>query len=271
MEKEKLKKFLERGSDITGGALGAAIGLIGGPAGAIAGGGLGAAIGIAIKDMFNHVLSNRQEVRVAASATFMLTGIQQKLDDNVPIRNDTFFSAHNERSSALELFEGIMIKCKDQFQEKKISYISKIFEKTAFDPTISANTANQILVMSEAFTYRKFCVIAFFGRKHEFYVGSLMKEVYSWYPNANFTVELELLKQDIYELINLGVIDQKNWMVITRAEVIPAVFELTKIGEVIFDILGLDTIPKDDLDPIYEELKYKDEFGVNSQGKRNGA
>jgi hypothetical protein len=205
MDKDKIKEYLETGADIAGGVAGGAIGLIGGPAGAILGGGLGVALTSGIKEIINRRLGERENARTAASTAYMFTGIQNNLDLGVQVRQDSFFDNSNGRSSAEELFEGVLLKCKDQYQEKKIKYISKIFEKATFDIGISSETANQILSMAENFTYRKYCVISFFAQKDELYnTDELMKDVYSWYPNAEFSFELEILKQDIFDLVNLG-------------------------------------------------------------------
>lgn len=271
MDKEILKGYLEKGTDIAGGAVGGAIGLIGGPAGAILGGSLGVAISIGVKDFINRQLSNRQEVRVAASTVFALNEIRKRVEHGEIVRSDNFFDNSTGRSSAEELFEGVLLKCKDQYQEKKIFYISKIFEKTIFDSNISADTANQILSIVENFTYRKLCIIAFFLKKNEFDKDLLMKEVYSWYPDIIFRIELEILKQDIFDLVNLGIIDQKNFMMLTKNEVIPFNFELTTIGQLISKIMDLHLIPMTDLNPIYTELQYKEEFGISQHGKRNGS
>lgn len=271
MDKDKLKKFLETGADIAGGVAGGAIGLIGGPVGAILGGGLGVAITNGVKEIINRQLAERENARTAASTAYMFTGIQNRLDSGTQIRQDSFFDNSNGRSSAEELFEGVLLKCKDQYQEKKIKYISKIFEKATFDIGISPETANQILSMAESFTYRKYCIISFFAQKDNlFNTEELMKEVYSWYPNAEFTFELEILKQDIFDLVNLGIIDQNNLMMVTRNEVIPENFKLTKIGLTLYDLMDLNEIPSEDLDPIFEELKYKEEFGISEQGTKNG-
>lgn len=97
-----------------------------------------------------------------------------------------------------------------------------------------------------------------------------MKEVYSWYPNAIFSIELKILKQDIFDLVNLGIVDQKKLMMVTKNEVIPFDFELTTIGQLISKIMDVHLIPMTDLNPIYTELQYKEEFGISQYGKRNG-
>lgn len=270
MEQKELKGYLEKGSDISGSVLGAAIGLIGGPIATIVGAGIGSVISIGLKEITMRSLSNREEVRTAASVTYILTGIAQRVKDGDEVRTDDFFSDVHGRSSAEELFEGVLMKCKDQYQEKKIPYVSKIFEKAAFDSNISAAMANQLLILAEGFTYHKFCVIAFFGRKEEFDTELLMREPYSWYHTAKVSIDIEILQQDIFDLSNLGIIDKQNHMLVTKEHIIPEKFGLTTIGKAIFTSLGLDLMPKDEIDLIFSNLQYKDEFGLSEQGKRNG-
>jgi len=269
MNKEELKNYLDKGTDIAGGAISGALGLIGGPVGAIVGGALGVAITHGIKEFVNRQLSNRQEIRVAASTVYILSGINNKLKNGEQIRQDGFFDYGNGRSNAEELFEGVTLKCKDQYQEKKIYFLSKIYEKTIFDENISYETANQILSISESFTYRKICIVAFYGRINDFDRTQILREPYSWYENASYSLETEILKQDVFELMSLGILDNNNTMTNTRDYIVPNNFKLTVIGEILFSLMDLNEVIIEDINPIYEGLKYKEEFGVSQNGGRN--
>ncbi|MFD2825258.1 hypothetical protein ACFSYG_02145 [Leeuwenhoekiella polynyae] len=269
MKREELKKYLDKGTDIVGGGIGGALGLIGGPLGAIAGGALGVALTHGIKEIVNRQLSNRQEIRVSASTVYILSGVTEKLENGEQIRQDNFFDNQNGRSSAEELFEGIILKCKDQYQEKKIHFLSKIYEKTIFDQNISYETANQILNISESFTYRKICIVAFYGRIDNFDRTLILKEPYIWYENATYSLDTEILKQDIFELMNLGILDNNNTMTSTRNGIVPNNFKLTEIGDILFLLMDLNEVIVEDINPIYELLKYKDEYGVSQNGGRN--
>lgn len=269
MKKEDLKNYLDKGTDIAGGAIGGALGLVGGPVGAVAGGALGVAITHGIKALIDYQLASRQEVRVAASATYILNGINNKLQNGMEIRQDNFFDSGISRNNATELFEGVVLKCKDQYQEKKIFYISKIYEKTIFDVNISYETANQILNIADSFTYRKMCIISFYGRIESFDRTDILKDPYSWYENATYTIDIEILKQDIFELMNLGIIDNANIVATSRDDIIPNIFKLTEIGKILFDIMDLNNVDVNDLTPIYEGLKYKTEYGLNNKGLTN--
>ena len=272
MSNDKLKKILKKGSEITGGAIGGAIGLIGGPAGAIAGGGLGVLLAQLLKEVIERSFSDRQQVRIAATSIYLFDGISKKLKEGKMIRDDGFFDRETfERSKAEELFEGTLLKCSDQYQEKKIKFITKIFEKTIFDTNISSESANQLLVIADSLTYRKLCIISFYGRRNNDYIGEvLMKDVYSWYPNINFSTNEKLLLQDLYELINLDVLDKENLLMVSNKDIRPDKLKLTEIGMSLFDIMDLIEVERDDILPIIEELKYKSEWGISTNGTING-
>ena len=271
MNKNEMLKYLQHGAEITGGLVGGAIGALGGPEGAVIGGGVGVAISCGLKEVVGKVLSQREIVRIAASADYMISGVQGRLNAGESVRRDGFFDYSEGRSSASELFEGTLVKCKDQYQEKKIKYISKIFEKAIFDEKISPETANQLISMADSFTYRKLCVLSFFGnivgcdRKNE-----LMQEPYRFYPHIEFNLELEILKQDIFDLSNLGLIDANNTLMTSNCDIMPGKMELSGIGQELFRILGLNEIEEHELAKLFELLKFKSEYGASVHGTVNG-
>jgi hypothetical protein len=271
MNEDKIIKYLETGVDIAGGVAGGAIGLIGGPLGAMLGGGLVPLITNGLKEIINRNLAKRENARTAASAAYMLTGIQEKFDSGIQVRQDSFFDNSNGRSSAIELFEGVLLKCKDQYQEKKIKYISKIFEGVIFDSRISSESANQILSMAESFTYRKYSVISFFAQKNVLYnTNELMKDSYESYPDLKFTIELDILKQDIFDLFNVGIIDSNDYALNSSKDIMPEKMNLTSLGQELYKLMDLNEIPKEELDQIFKELKYKEEYGISKYGSKNG-
>lgn len=272
MDNEKLKNFLKKGSEISGGAIGGAIGLIGGPGGAILGGGLGVLSAQLLNEVIERSLSDRQKVRIAATTVFLFDGIARRLEKGEKIRDDDFFEKETyDRSKAEELFEGTLLKCSNQFQEKKIKFLSKIFEKTIFDKSISAETVNQLLVIADSLTYRKMCIISFYGRRSIDFVGEvLMKDPYSWYPSLRFSTNEKLLLQDLFELSNLDVLDKGNLLTVTNKDMMPDKLSLSEIGNSLFDIMDLIEIERSDLTAIVEGLRYKPEWGISSNGTING-
>jgi len=272
VNREKLKKFLIKGSEITGGAIGGAIGLIGGPAGAIAGGGLGVLTAQLTNEIIERSLSDRQKVRIAATSTFLFEGVAERLENGEKIRNDNFFDRKiYDRSEAEELFEGTLLKCCNEFQERKIPFISKIFEKTIFSESISAETANQLLTIADSLSYRKLCILSFYGRREsDFSEEIIMRDTYYWYPNIVFTVDEKLLLQDVFELINLDLLDKKNHMLVSNRDITPDKLSLSEIGKSLYEIMELSNLKSEDIHPIIEGLKYKPEWGISTNNTING-
>ncbi len=272
MDNDKLKNFLKKGSEISGGAIGGAIGLIGGPVGAIAGGGLGVLTAQLMNEIVERSLTDRQEVRIAATTTFLFNGVSKRLEKGDQIRNDGFFDKDIiNRSKAEELFEGTILKCSNQYQEKKIRFISGIFEETIFNESISPESANQILMIADSLTYRKLCIISFYGRRiFDFADEVLMKDVYSWYPDIIFTTDQKLLLQDLFELINLDILDKDDLMMVSNKDIMPDKLKLTEIGSTLFNVMSLSEIVREDLIHLINELKYRDEWGVSTNGTKNG-
>ena len=69
--------------------------------------------------------------------------------------------------------------------------------------------------------------------------------------------------------MNLGILDNNNTMANTRDDIVPNNFKLTGIGEILFSLMELNEVIIEDIIPIYEGLKYKEEFGVSQNGGRN--
>lgn len=142
----KIKKLLETGSEIVGAVSGTAIGLIGGPTAAQGGGAAGVVVAKGLFEFTARYLSRREKARVGAAAGLTIVSIQQRLESGERLRQDDFFEADEiNRSKAEELFEGILLKCKSEYEEKKIIYITRIYENVAFDPAIRPEHANQVL------------------------------------------------------------------------------------------------------------------------------
>ena len=127
------------GSDIAGAATGSAIGfLTGGPGGAAIGGATGVIISKSLSDITDRLLSNREKMRVGATATFALTKIKSRLDSGDKLRNDGFFEEkEGGRPDAEEIFEGVLLKAKNEHEEKKAKILGNIFANIAFLPGFS--------------------------------------------------------------------------------------------------------------------------------------
>lgn len=259
-------------SEVVSRTIGPLIGMLAaGPLGAVAGGVAGTLIKFGLEDFMDKWLTPKEVKRVGTSAEYIINQINQKLQNGNELNIHLFQNRGENISEAEELFEGVLLKCKNQYQEKKLKYLANIFISSTFDTSISSITANQILNLAEGLTYRKLCILAFFGVKDVKYTSDdLMSDPYSWYENKQFFPEIEVLKQDIFELMNQGLLTNDNTATFTSDDIIPGKYLLTEIGKIYFTIMGLSEIDEQETDLIFEELKYRKEFGLTDKGKANG-
>lgn len=263
---KELSKLKDQSPAIIGNAVGTGLSLIKSePSYAI----LGAIVSPLIQDYLSRQLSSREIYRVNCSYNYIVKGIEERLKNNELFRDDDFFDDKNERSSAKELFEAVLSKCKSEYQEKKICHISKIYENTVFDNGISSELVNQIISKVEYLTYQKILIISFFGRKNEFDIEKLMKEPLSFYDNFKPNLDHDLILQDVFELMNIGIIRNDNIGIFVKEDITPYQFELSIFGQAIFELMDLKSIEKELIKKIYDNLIYKNEYGLNNNGNRN--
>lgn len=139
-----------------------------------------------------------------------------------------------------------MIKCKNEYQEKKIKFIASIFANVLFDDTISSDNANQILITAERFSYRKLCLLSLIGNKSVMNKFQLRTARYR--DNSNFvdSVDLDLVLQDYFELSNSGLIASSESAMAFPCDVTPGLVFLTPMGKKYFDLMSLNEIVEEE-------------------------
>jgi hypothetical protein len=130
-ESSLARELLESGSDLAGATTGAAIGLLGGPGGAIEGAAAGVAVTRALKrvgaELKQRFLSPREQVRVGAAFAYAGAAIREALDRGQLPRSDGFFDeAADNRPKAEELLEGVLLKARDSYEEKKLLLLGNL-------------------------------------------------------------------------------------------------------------------------------------------------
>jgi len=171
MQKEtgKLKKIIEKGSEIGGGITGATIGLIiAGPIGAIG----GAIAGPLIAEVFNKVgkeiseryLGNREEVRVGATFSLALDKLDREIMNGKTLRGDDFYvSQTGLRSKAETILEGTLLKARNEYEEKKIKYYANFLANLNLNESISFEKGNTLLRIIEQLSFRQIVILGYFG------------------------------------------------------------------------------------------------------------
>ena len=165
-QNDTANQLITTGAEIAGAAVGGALGfLAGGPIPAAGAEVIGVVIAKGatrlLTDYANRRLSRREQIRVGAAAAFALAAIRERLENGEKPREDGFFSEETKgRSSAEEIFEGVLQKSKNEHQEKKIKLLGNFFANVAFSPDVSVSEANHLLRIAESLTYRQMCLLA---------------------------------------------------------------------------------------------------------------
>lgn len=125
--KEKIESLISTGSKIAGAVTGEAVAfLVGGPGGAAIGG----VLTKILSDIADRILSKREKMRVGATAAFALEKIKSYLDAGLRLRDDGFFQGkEGNRADAEEIFEGVLLKAKNEHEEKKSQNPREHFRK----------------------------------------------------------------------------------------------------------------------------------------------
>ncbi|WP_116473260.1 hypothetical protein [Zobellella maritima] len=156
--KDSVPDFISNGSEIAGGATGAALGfLAGGPAGAAIGGASGSLVtvlGRVISDFSERSLSNRESARVAGSAALAIDQIQSKISCGEQPRDDDFFRLRiGGRPKADELFEAMLLKSKSQYEEYKVRFYANLFVTACFDERLNAAMVSWFMEVLDRLTF----------------------------------------------------------------------------------------------------------------------
>jgi len=182
--KNELQRIFEEYSSVaSAGALGALAWLLAdqGVGAAIAAPALVETVRVALVSAFGDLrkrtLSSREERRVMNSFASAATKVYALLEAGAQPRNDNFFSGGTGEGAfpGDELLEGVLLKCRDQYEEKKTPFLENILVKTIFDSRISDPVANQALQFASLVTYRQLCLMSLAMRYEEVqFDGSLL-------------------------------------------------------------------------------------------------
>jgi hypothetical protein len=277
---DRVRTIITTGSEMAGAASGGVLGfLMGGPGGAAMGGVAGVAISkVSVKvlsDVAYRSLSQREEIRIGAAATFAIQNIQRRLENGEHPRNDEFFQAqqHTSRTNAEEIFEGVLLKSKNEHEEKKVKIFGNIFANIAFTPDLRIGEANHILQIAENLTYRQMCLLSLFCRKDEIHDLELPESL-----NNTQSFEIISIQQEIYQLYNFGLLgcripdssnssdfsdgwiasDSSNYQALLGwDDVKPNLMELSYLAQRYYVIMGLNEVSSIDLEDVATHLVIK--------------
>ncbi len=199
-------------------------------------------------------LSPQEKERVAAAMTIVGKTITRRIQDGEELREDGFFDSTGEaRSDGEQIFEEVLMKCKDTPWDQKRPYLANFFVNISFTEAISAETAIVFLRLATELSYRQYCLLALVQKSDDlgFDTERLMSPTGDTATSTALRLDLEDLQSTSRYLLGNNH-PQENFRVGKRR------YFLTDMGQSFYDVLSLDGIDEDELKALasqFEELK----------------
>lgn len=251
-----IRRLINTGAEIAGGAVGGALGfLAGGPVGAALLGAGGAAAAAALKhigeEASERLLGPREQVRVGGVLAIAAGEIGRRIQQGEAVRTDGFFDQKPRgRSDAEEVAESVLLKSQREPEEKKIQYMAHLLAGVAFDAQIGAHMAHQITKAAEQLTYRQLCIMKLAVVKDGF---ALRDNDYR--GHGAFTKNLYQVLYECLDLYHRGFLNFGGGAAFGPTDVKPRGMTVQGLGADIFNLMKLSLIPIEDLMPIALQLK----------------
>jgi hypothetical protein len=257
---ESVRSLITTGSALLGAsAAGALEFLAQDPAAAAAAGAAGVVIARAaeavLADMASRHLSGREKARVGAASLIALVSIRKRLDAGDTLRDDGFLPSGSPlESGAAEILEGVLLRAKNEHQERKVVLLGRFYANLAFAPSVSAAQANYMLHLIETLTFRQLCFVALLERKGLIQAIPLSDAELAD-PGLRSHPELSAFLQEIYGVADLGLMfrttdELRGQFQFERDRFItPVSMALSPLGERLVALLDLAQLPNEDINP----------------------
>ncbi len=249
---------------------GALLSLVSGPMGVLAAAAV-SVLDVTAKDMASRTLSQRERIRLDNSIEYIADSIRRGLLNKQVPRQDGFFNTDTSLSNnAAELLEGVLLKCRAQFQEKKVQLVSSIFSYVTFNASVSEQAAYQVLNLVDRLTFNHLCLIAYYGRRDEFEEFNILNSRFHEFT-GKLSEDVMSVARDLLLLFQEGILLEVNGNSFFEHTVIrPSQLGLAVRGQMIFDMLEMEKVMRSDILLALKDLEYQEAWGPDMAGKING-
>jgi hypothetical protein len=221
-----------------------------------------------LNDFFSRNMSEREHLRSSAVTAAALVGIRERVDAGELLRDDGWFESKGQRrSDATEILEGVLLKSRDEYEERKLPLLARILENLAFWPGVSAAEASSLIRSWERISYRQACILALFARADNANKLPLRDGDYGAGRAKDLPLETISILNDTFELYQSQLVlepgggsewngDESDCSTLGEwPEIIPNCIRLTHRGRLASRAMGLDQlIPASDLGEISRHL-----------------
>lgn len=257
---KKKKRVMDVVGSMTGqgvsSGIGAGIGVaVAGPIGAIGGAVVGGLLqGLfdwGIAELVERQLSDSEKRKVSSFLDLAQKKIQDKMNEGKKLRDSEFFDAtENNRSSAEELLEGLLLTAQREYEERKIPYIANLYVNLCLDSSISLAVANSILKFAGELTYRELVILKCITICHS-NANIHKKSAY----NQVSGLEIISIATDVYTLYQKGIVYTVSTnFLLGPGSINPSDLVVNGVGAFIYQLMELQDLPHDDL--FYKTMKF---------------
>ncbi len=208
-----------------------------------------------LKDFVARKLSSNEDHRLGVTSSIAYRKIKKYIDSGREVRNDDFWiCSKTKRSKADIVCEGILLKIRDEYEDKKLIYYSNFLANIGFEESVSYDQANMLLKLSERLSYRQLVILAYLSDDKilemdswavQFKNNLLLEGYYDWYSEIMSLYDYGLLKQSM----------ERKGIELGRC----ANSQISILGKTLSRLMELKTIPSDDIQEVSTTLeKIKD-------------
>jgi hypothetical protein len=225
-------------------------------------------------ELERRFLAPRQERRIGEAIAAADKEFTKEARAGRRVREDGFFDAPNadRGSPAEEILEGVLRTAAQEWEERKVPYIGRIFATVSFDSSVTPSDASYLLKLADRLTYQQIVLLAFWraardeNRPYQREVMSAAVRVAEGRSRPTATILAEI--NDLAATGLLGLVSAEGEAGVAPGGVIEGLtafgtfgggtnltsVTLTDMGARLHRLMGLDQVPDADLEEIAKAL-----------------
>ncbi|CAI3117517.1 hypothetical protein MWMV8_MWMV8_03082 [Acinetobacter calcoaceticus] len=164
-----------------------------------------ATAGETIADTLDRNMSQQEVIRTNKAYIYFVEKLESNLNQGFQIRDDDFFRFRiGYRKQAEELFEGILIKSRNQYEEAKIEFFSNLYANGCVDTTLSPQMISLFISILDRLSFNHLDILNRF---------KILGQESLWQSNDVYDLQKEnpLLPTYVEELKTLNLINPTFW------------------------------------------------------------
>lgn len=217
------------------------------PVAGLVGAALSPIIASGAKSILPNSLSKREDMRVEEVFKQVVQKIISKLNEGkVPRSDDMYYANEMDIPNAQEIFEGVLLKAREEHQAKKLRLYSDFFANLCFDETINLEHAHFLLTQIERLTYRQFVILAYLSDGK--CIATNRWDALFKVANTSELIRYYDFYSEYVDLYNIRLITQTNKMpgfALGMSET-----KISDMGLSLSKLLDLKQIPRDELNSV---------------------